>query len=1348
LWKRLGMNAPSVRISKSMTEARHHRAGELFVILLLGLVITTAHFQALAQADEGEWSAPVNLSHSGAASGPALVSTPQGMLRIFWWDRFDGLMLSQGDASSLEKEAWSESKTVPIYVATTKGDEVVFEPIQAMPRIVGDVSGQAHAFWLGEADEETGERPLLHSQLATGATAWSSPVVADGSASEFVTAAEPTGGLHLVYVRPSHTSRFPAGVYYRRLDSSGTSWSASKELYGSAYYRLILPQDDSDAPSRTAHLRLSANDFDRVVVTWDDPRLEQLMFTYSVDGGTTWEEPDIVGDRERQLQRGRVFAMPGGQTWLLWEDTRVKGTCGLYQDSIEKLLTGKGVAQQVLEGLTACTQGEKFWPLDKGGVLMVADNGSDALTLSMWDGSTEPTGGGIRWSEPKRLSFHFVDPELGEQVRLGDLQAALVHSARDEQNVETLIVVGTDQNGEVWVMGSPVDMLDLTSARSRHDLTSPAPSDYTMEGTPSAPVNLSHSRAASSPAIVAGPDSTLRVLWWDQFDGLTMADGVILVSSTLSGTKEIVTVREVWSEPRSVPAPFSAMPRIVADTAGRTHAFWLKKMGREEGIPSLMHSQLVARGTAWSLPLVAAESTVHFDVAGDASGTLHLAYVRATHTQEFPSGVYYTRSSDGGENWSEPEPLYTSVYFRLLSSESAFESAYVRLVAGDAGRLYVTWDDPHLERASLAYSEDGGTTWQTRPLGGTDEQPRRAQALAALGDAAWLLWEDTLIEGACALYQSPVSALLAGDSTLEVVQRVLSELTACPQPQETRMWAVGEGQVLMVAGSGSDALTLALWDGSTAPNRWSEPRRLSYSFEDPALGKRLYLREMQAALVDLPSNAQGESDDKALIVVGTDQEGEVWVMGSQMGALEMTFAPLLPWSEPVSFSQSQAFPGLPAIAADEDGQVHVLWSEAPVPDEPGTVLYYARTERLPTGETRWSRPVRVLQSSRKRAKEPALAVVDDRLHVVWSSGPSGEILYSHAFVRDAYAAEAWGEPHPLPAPSAVGSWPDLIADVNGTLHVVYAVPLNEGRGIYYTRSDDGGESWLPADQVFDAVEAGWEMVDYPRLAVYGQNVLHVVWVRASLPGRGAPQGVYYAYSDDEGLSWSDPLEVIAGAYVWPQVAVSGAGQVHLLWSEADERRAWWHQWSSVRPERVRGFEGVLGPVGLLSDGVETLHLVGLGHDDAGEPALLYTTWMDGSWGEREALRLEPGGDVKPGLAAVLHAVQGQLDVVFRNERKGEGETNLAGLWHTGRAVPPVNVPPAPTPTPQPTATPFPTSTPTPTPMPTVNLDVPPPPPSATLGVIDLPLPILGGGVLAASIVVGILVVRSWWLGRR
>ena len=71
--------------------------------------------------------------------------------------------------------------------------------------------------------------------------------------------------------------------------------------------------------------------------------------------------------------------------------------------------------------------------------------------------------------------------------------------------------------------------------------------------------------------------------------------------------------------------------------------------------------------------------------------------------------------------------------------------------------------------------------------------------------------------------------------------------------------------------------------------------------------------------------------------------------------------------------------------------------------------------------------------------------------------------------------------------------------------MIYAVPYNERRGIYYVRSNDGGTTWLTPILVFDAVAAKWESVDKPRLVLDANaNVLHAVWLRASLlSGRNA-----------------------------------------------------------------------------------------------------------------------------------------------------------------------------------------------------------------------------------------------------
>jgi len=589
----------------------------------------------------------------------------------------------------------------------------------------------------------------------------------------------------------------------------------------------------------------------------------------------------------------------------------------------------------------------------------------------------------------------------------------------------------------------------------------------------SEPVNLSHSGAASEPVVVAGPDGTLQVFWWDQLDGLTSArwDGEVWSAAVASPIRIYQQVGETLTS-----VPIEAMPTLTADADGRAHAFWLGEPDRVTGARPLMHSRLAIGSTTWSTPAAVTQSALVWHLEADPAGTLHLAYVRPQHSAASPAGVYYTRSTDGGVTWSVLQVLYSSMYFRVLSPEEA----HVYVAAGGEGRVYVTWDDPRLETASYALSTDGGLAWEeSRTVGDPEDGAKRARAFFGQEGEALLLWEAIRAAAPCALYQQP-----ADDGGPP--QRILEELARCPE--EVGFLRTATGQVLLVTSDGGGGLTLAAWDGSV--DQWSEPKRLSFSFEDPELERQVYLVSLRATLA-------GE----ALAVVGQGQDGDVWFLESRVSALEWAFAPPSPWSEPVDLSQSEGLPGLLAVATDTEDWVHVLWSEATAEGLPGEGLHYAGYNGA-----RWTRSAEVLRSPEGKAEQPALVVVGDRLHVVWSGGRSGEIFYSRAYVRDAYVPGGWSEPQPLPAPGDVGSEPVIVADLVGTLHVVYAVPLNEGRGIYYTRSADGGETWSEAQVVFDAAAAGWAMVDHPSLAVDQQGTLHVAWVRAPLPGSGLPEG--------------------------------------------------------------------------------------------------------------------------------------------------------------------------------------------------------------------------------------------------
>jgi hypothetical protein len=339
-----------------------------------------------------------------------------------------------------------------------------------------------------------------------------------------------------------------------------------------------------------------------------------------------------------------------------------------------------------------------------------------------------------------------------------------------------------------------------------------------------------------------------------------------------------------------------------------------------------------------------------------------------------------------------------------------------------------------------------------------------------------------------------------------------------------------------------------------------------------------------------------------------------------------------------------------------------------------------------------------------------------------------------------------------------------LVDAHGTLHVVYAVPLNEGRGIYYVRSEDSGASWSEAQAIFDAAAAGWAMADHPTLAMDPAGTLHVAWVQGSRDGPFPPQGIFYARSTDGGQGWSEPRAMAEGAYDWPRMGAPLTGWAHLLWNEVTGGGGWTHRWSTdygaswSTQQEVRGFRGVTGPAGLTADGAGTLNLVGLGRDEAGEPALLHTTWDgsaalatgEGHWGEQETFRLEAVDDSVPGAAVALAGAQGWLSVAFRAEVEGEQGLRRE-VFHAGRSVPTVEAWPAPSYTPMPTVTPTPSPAATPTPTP--RLKVPgqtpePAPPVLDLGPVALPMTALGGLAVATLIVYGVLLGRGLLTGRR
>jgi hypothetical protein len=808
------------------------------------------------------------------------------------------------------------------------------------------------------------------------------------------------------------------------------------------------------------------------------------------------------------------------------------------------------------------------------------------------------------------------------------------------------------------------------------------------------PVNLSKSGGATQPVMTVSADGKLHAIWWDVIDGEQYAytTGVSNTDWTQPiGLAQIVGERQVNANTGQVSLTPPHQLQVQADVRGNVYAFWLDANNQLLGAQT--------QSTNWSGATSLAAGALAFDVAADVSGTVRLALINPIGNVGTPAGVY--ARSTTGNSWGTAVLVFASPYFRTAQPETT----HISVAGNGQGQSIVIWDDPRLNQSFYATSKNNGATWSAaQSIIGTDSsRVSQAQAASAANGDLLMFWQD-FSAGGCSLTQTRSSD---GGLTWSIPERVLSSLTIC-----TGQWTFTPGSDgrtwLTIQAAINDqttsSVTVAAWDGQN----WSAANDVNFSFFDANTQQTINLGCLS---IGLTGSTAG--------IVGCDDSGDIWAARNAAQLNQLVPASQSVWSKPLLVSDlpdTRPSIGQPALTIDANGHAYALWSQN---SSGGLALYAAGFD----GQ-HWSRAVKVLApfnsntSSVPTKQDPAQAVnpaltldTQGRLQAVWSSGAIGEILYSSAYTRDVTLPPGWSTPIVLPAPSSLGSAPDIVADTRGkVLYVLYAIAYNEARGVYLDRSLDGGSTWLAPIQVFDAAAAHWDSLDQPRLALDpASNILHAVWLKTSLSNSAEPQAIYYARSIDQGLTWSTPLKVAEGQVTAPRLAVMQPQQILLAWTQMDSRanrtlNAWSQfspdggsRWSD--PAAVHGFENVNGPIDLATDGSQ-VYLLGTGQLTSNEGTLLAAHWAGADWSDVDSVPI--GQPAVPGNAAT-GAIGGQhLNTLLRawmSDRSGGGD--FAALA-TDRTLP-VSAPitPAPTFTPMPTPIPAPTSMPTATPKPRV-----------------------------------------------
>jgi hypothetical protein len=165
-----------------------------------------------------------------------------------------------------------------------------------------------------------------------------------------------------------------------------------------------------------------------------------------------------------------------------------------------------------------------------------------------------------------------------------------------------------------------------------------------------------------------------------------------------------------------------------------------------------------------------------------------------------------------------------------------------------------------------------------------------------------------------------------------------------------------------------------------------------------------------------------------------------------------------------------------------------------------------------------------------------------RVHAVWSSGADGFDTVMYAAREDV----GWSQPADIAAMRQIAggseaSRPALLVDNRNVLHLTYRYT-----SIYYSQAPAGGAGVPVFWRTPLEIDEGY----FSRVVQDRQGVLHLVFTQnVQAEGCRVCYHVYYIRSVDDGLSWSDPVDIsvqLTGA-AKPQIIVDAQDNLHVVW---------------------------------------------------------------------------------------------------------------------------------------------------------------------------------------------------------
>jgi hypothetical protein len=323
--------------------------------------------------------------------------------------------------------------------------------------------------------------------------------------------------------------------------------------------------------------------------------------------------------------------------------------------------------------------------------------------------------------------------------------------------------------------------------------------------------------------------------------------------------------------------------------------------------------------------------------------------------------------------------------------------------------------------------------------------------------------------------------------------------------------------------------------------------------------------------------------------------------------------------EPVTPPRSRI--GFHKLERDGKGNVYVTWSiEFPVEMGRWRTREVRRRHSSDFGAT-WSEPPTIWRPDGKQLFLTPLTGGDGEFSLAWTQqgqGKAEDLFFSkttqggHAWRPNPVRVNTPGE-HSTPSePPArkgaqVAAWPSLVSDDHGNLFMAWDETRNRLPDVFFSRSADGGTTWLAQDMRLNTAPTGKWTARMPVLAADGNAGVYAIWGDS----RDGGEDVYFNRSLDHGTTWlrediriSPQRSVAERAASDPSLYSDKEGRLYIHWIED------WEAPRSIYFTRSvdRGSTWLLPPTRLDYHGQEaTSGAVRLAHDEAGH---LYVVWWN------------------------------------------------------------------------------------------------------------------------------------------